>query len=170
MGGQFKQGGRQRPLCRDGNDSRPAGEPCIRRGCTKPRRARAWARDRVICKASLPQRPPTSIAKTRRRQRRARVSCFASAGTKAKTQDHDFFTALNQITPTRFRMHDWEIQLQQPIRCTLLLPLLHSLLQSQLMARLLSWDLVAHCKTRLAQLFPLIGMYCNTIPFYPAVR
>ena len=38
MGGQFKEGGRQRPLCRDGNDSGPAGEPCIRRSCTKPRR------------------------------------------------------------------------------------------------------------------------------------
>ena len=38
MGGQFKQGGRQRPLCRDGNDGGPAGEPCIRRSCTKPRR------------------------------------------------------------------------------------------------------------------------------------
>ena len=35
---------------------------------------RACARARVTCRASLPQRPPTSIAKTMRRQRRARVS------------------------------------------------------------------------------------------------
>ena len=38
MGGQLKQGGSKRPLYRDGNDSGPAGEPCIRRSCTKPRR------------------------------------------------------------------------------------------------------------------------------------
>ena len=38
MGGQHKQGGSKRPLCRDGHDSGPAGEPCIRRSCPKPRK------------------------------------------------------------------------------------------------------------------------------------